>query len=785
MEPIGQNHKIVSLSKYQKRHSRTGQKPVVVEPNENTFQVEDLSIESSPFRDLSEDSTSFILYHCSPDHHDVIFVSQQAAESIGYDSSVLTLDDWLHQIHPEDSAQVNQDLVTLPQAGVLNHCYRFLTARGHYQQICGRLHLARPQVKIQERTEHWFGVFVLADESFNRSDQSPRSILLSVTEVIKDLQCETIHFLEHLQQALQRLGPVFNVDRLGVVKILHSDTDELMMQLVSEWGSPVTSSGNLMAAWPQHPISTLGLWSWIAELEQDQAVLGAISELPDSTLYWIQSAGVRQYLLVPIQLGGCLWGFIGLFDSQLERHWSETEQAGLKAISVSISGVLKRQQMEADLDFMASHDALTHLPNRRYFLKQLEQVLAQADTQDNAGFAVLFLDLDRFKDINDSLGHAIGDQVLIATAERLQACLHPHDVVARLGGDEFTILLNSVEGAGDATDMAIRIQEQLSQPLELDDHTVTIGASIGITLSSTGYQRPEDFLRAADTAMYRAKHHGGARYQIYDATLQVQVKNYLQMEADLRNALEAQELRVYYQPIISLLTGKIAGFEALARWMHPQHGLLMPGQFISIAEETGLIIPIDLAVLRIACQQVEAWNCRLNLTSPLKISTNLSSLHFKSLGLIDAVKAILLESKLNPQFLQLEITETSIIENADLAADIISMLRTASIGVCLDDFGTGYSSLDNLRRFPISTLKVDRSFVQAMGSDPETFEIVRTMMILAHNLGMDVIAEGVETQGHLNQLLQLQCEFVQGYFFSKPVNQIEAEELIKPEFIFI
>lgn len=427
----------------------------------------------------------------------------------------------------------------------------------------------------------------------------------------------------------------------------------------------------------------------------------------------------------------------------------------------------------------AFHDTLTGLPNRALLTDHIKLSIERARRRSDHLFAVLFLDLDRFKNINDSLGHAAGDQFLIKIASRLQSCMRPTDTVARLGGDEFAILLDGLDTNEDAARIAERVQEELSQPFNLYGHEVYTTASIGITLCTTYYDSPENILRDADTAMYHAKENGKARYELFDAAMHASVMARLQLENDLRRAVENQEFLVYYQPIVTLDTGRIAGFEALVRWQHPERGFVSPSEFIPLAEETGLIVEIGAWVLRESCRQMRQWTIENGLRSSLTMSVNLSTKQFAQPDLIDSVRQILSETGLDPSGLKLEITESAVMDNSDTAAYMLTQLRELGIKLSIDDFGTGYSSLSYLHRFPVNTLKIDRSFVSRMCEGDENAEIVRTIVTLATNLGMAVVAEGVETTEQHERLKELRCEYGQGYLFSMPVNAETALSLIQ------
>jgi diguanylate cyclase (GGDEF)-like protein/PAS domain S-box-containing protein len=440
--------------------------------------------------------------------------------------------------------------------------------------------------------------------------------------------------------------------------------------------------------------------------------------------------------------------------------------------------VTERKIAEEQLRRNAFHDPLTGLPNRLLFMERLTQRISRTKHDPAYQFAVLFLDLDRFKVINDSLGHMIGDQLLVAIARRLEACLGDQDTVARLGGDEFTILLENMQHEDDAIKVAERVQQALSHPFMLSGNEVFTSASIGITLSTTNFDRPEDLLRGSDIAMYRAKAQGKACHEVFDTDMHTHVVALMQLENDLRRAIERQDFELYYQPIVALATGKIMGFEALVRWQHPEQGLVSPAKFVPIAEETGLIIPLGQWVLREACCQLKKWHEAFPHESPLTVSVNLSSRQFSQPSLIGQIRQTLIDTGLDAHCLKLEITESAIMENTESAMDMLLQLKAMGIQLSVDDFGTGYSSLGYLYRFPMDLLKIDQSFISRVDVDGEKLELVRTIITLAWNLGMDVVAEGVETTKQLAQLKALKCEYAQGYLFSKPLTKENATALI-------
>jgi diguanylate cyclase (GGDEF)-like protein len=444
---------------------------------------------------------------------------------------------------------------------------------------------------------------------------------------------------------------------------------------------------------------------------------------------------------------------------ELNRHIAEQERIG-------------RQLQESKDHFRhaAFHDALTNLPNRALLTENLAFVIERAKNSEDYQFAVLFLDLDRFKNVNDSLGHTIGDQLLIAMARRLESCIREVDMVARLGGDEFAILLDGITNATEATNMARRIQAKLSAPFNLSGHEVFTTTSIGIALSSTGYDHPENMLRDADTAMYRAKAQGKACYEVFDKGMHTHAVYLLQMENDLRRALDREEFCVYYQPIVVLATGQLAGFEALIRWNHPERGFINPSDFIPLAEETGLIVPIGQWILKRSCQQLAKWQWQSSANRNLFMSVNLSSKQVAQPDLVTTISDVLSETNVEAKHLKLEITESAVMDNADRAVRLLKELKALGVQLSIDDFGTGYSSLGYLHRFPVNTLKIDRSFVGRIGEAAENIEIVRTIISLADNMGMEVVAEGIETLSQLTQLRKLNCMYGQGYLFSRPVD---------------
>lgn len=441
----------------------------------------------------------------------------------------------------------------------------------------------------------------------------------------------------------------------------------------------------------------------------------------------------------------------------------------------------ERQRVQQQLVHDALHDSLTELPNRTLLMERIEFSLAHAKINFDYNYGLLFIDLDRFKIINDSLGHLIGDQLLIAVSNLLKGCVRDKDIVARLGGDEFVILLDGIHNIQDVTLIGERIQQKLRSPFKLQGQSVVTSASIGIVFGSVEYSNAADLMRDADIAMYRAKESGKARYTIFNQTMYDETLRLVELENNLRLALERNEFLMYYQPIVSVDHNKLVGFEALIRWEHPQRGFISPVEFIPIAEDSGLILDIGAWILKEACQQLQIWKkqfANIPYVSSLKMSINLASQQLKEPKFIDKLDQILLETELDGNSLRLEITESVLIEPEGKVQDILRQIRNRKIKLSIDDFGTGYSSLSYLRRFPIDNLKIDRSFIEQMNFDSENYEIVRLIITLAKTLGMDTISEGVETPQQLSQLKDLGCEFAQGYLFSRPLGAKAIESML-------
>lgn len=655
-------------------------------------------------------------------------------------------------------------------------------------------------------------------------------LLQGVTQATHCLLTLSDHH-EAMHLALAHLGKALVVDR---VYIFQNHTDPVTQSLLaSQWWEWTPERRSL-------PFNNLELQNlsyatvlrrWYDYLSQGKAITGYQDELPEWEKQLLGDRQVCSLLVLPIFVDQRFWGFVEFDDCQSDRQWTAEEIAILNTVADSFGGAISHhhaetelnniqtkleaaieertfklkaavKQLQAEIDqkeiittqlrYNAYHDPLTGLPNRSLFMDHLQKAIEKAKESEEYKFAILFLDLDRFKVVNDTLGHTLGDRLLIELSKRLDQILQkqPHlsieaTLIAHLGSDEFAILVTNISAFSQANQLAESIHQDMTHPFVIESHQILSTVSIGIALSSTGYQRPEQVLRDADIVMYRAKSKGRARYEVFDLETHTRVMNQLKLENDLRRAVQLLEspdtlkdnqFIVYYQPITCLQTGEIAGFEALLRWQHPELGMVSPVQFIPIAEETGLIALLGQWVLQQACNQLRRWeSCGHHR---LTMAVNLSGCQLSRPDLLEKIDQIIHQSQIHAHYLKLEITESMIINNAEYVKQVLSQLKERSIKLCMDDFGTGYSSLSYLHRFPLDILKIDKSFVSNMGESGEHSDIVRTIINLAHHLKMQVIAEGVETLGQLKILSELGCEWGQGYFFSRPIDSQKVLDLL-------
>jgi diguanylate cyclase (GGDEF)-like protein len=637
------------------------------------------------------------------------------------------------------------------------------------------------------------------------------------------------HQAMHL--ALAHLGEALGIDR---VYVFQNHTDPVTQSLLAsqwwEWTPELISLpfNNLEL---QNLSYTTVLRRWYDGLSLGKPIMGYLDELPEWEKQLLGDRQVCSLLVLPIFANEHFWGFIEFDDCQTNRRWTAEEIGILTTVADCFGGAIAHHRAEAELNhiqtkleaaieertfklraavkqlqaeidkkekiatqlrYNAYHDPLTSLPNRSLFMDQLQKAIEEAQVCKEYKFAILFLDLDRFKVVNDTLGHTIGDRLLIELSKRLNQVIETQSylsaeqtLIAHLGSDEFAILLTNISDWSQANQLAECIHQNMAYPFSVNGHQILSTVSIGIALSSTAYERPEQVLRDADIVMYHAKSKGRARYEVFNLETHTRVMNQLKLENDLRRAVQILErpetlkdnqFIVYYQPITCLKTGSIAGFEALLRWQHPELGMVSPVQFIPIAEETGLIALLGQWVLEEACNQLRIWENYGH--HRLTMAVNLSGCQLSRPDLLEKIDQIIHQSQIHANHLKLEITESMIINNADYVNQVLSQLKERSIKLCMDDFGTGYSSLSYLHRFPLDILKIDKSFVSNMGENGEQSDIVRTIINLAHHLKMEVIAEGVETLGQLKILSQLACEWGQGYFFSRPIDSTKVLDLL-------
>ena len=485
------------------------------------------------------------------------------------------------------------------------------------------------------------------------------------------------------------------------------------------------------------------------------------------------------------------WRFIESTANAIRSPEGETE--GLVVVNRDIT---ERKRAEEKLDHLSFHDGLTNLPNRALFLDRLQRAITQSRRHSDFRFAVLFIDIDEFKVFNDSLGHVAGDALLIQIAQRLSVCLRGADTIsrprlggaagpllgestlARPGGDEFTVLLEELHDPSDTIRVAERIQQKLAVPFDLNGQEIVLTVSIGVAFSGNAGAEAQDVLGDAEIAMYRAKSAGKSRCEVFDHAMHAGAIKRLQLETDLRKALELNQFRVYYQPIVSLRNGQIIGFEALSRWQRPE-GLVMPGEFIAVADETGIILPMNRQLLYDACRQLRAWQALFPSDPPLTLNVNITPKQFAQPDLASQIGKTLQETELDPRCVNLEITETIAMADAKRSAVVLSELKALGVSLDIDDFGTGYSSLSRLQGFPVDTLKIDRAFISRIDTDLATHEIVRVIVMLAHGLRLKVVAEGVETQAQVDLLKDMGCELAQGYLYSKPIAAEAIEQLLR------
>ncbi|MDJ0706513.1 MAG: EAL domain-containing protein [Leptolyngbyaceae cyanobacterium MO_188.B28] len=600
-------------------------------------------------------------------------------------------------------------------------------------------------------------------------------LLQAVAEATKNLLTEMDHE-RAINQALAILGEAAEVDHVYIFENHpHPVTGEMARSIRFEWSNKSVEPLITLTHWQDQAYRTLGISRWHSVLSSGRSIGGAIQDFPNTEQAIFQQAPIKSILIAPILIDHDCWGCIGFDDCHLERRWSTHEKAALFAMAASVSGALQRHQTEEMIRYRALHDLLTGLPNRMLFNEQLTLALPNA-ARSGDSLAVMFLDLDRFKTINDTLGHTLGDQLLQQVAQRLQKTLRAGDIIARWGGDEFTILLPQVSNFADVAKTAERLLKTLDTVFNLGGNELFVSASIGIALLDEENSDAETLIQHADVALYQAKDLGRNNYQVYTAAMGSKGPELLTIEKDLRHALERDELIVCYQPRVNIETGEINGMEALLRWQHPNMGLISPNVFIPIAEESGLILPIGEWVLRTACIQNKAW--QEAGFPPVSVAVNLSPLQFRQPRLAESIAKVLEETGLAPHYLELEITETAAIQDIEFTSSVLKALNDMGVHLSIDDFGTGHSSLQRLQLLPLHNLKIDQSFVRDLVSNHKVSHIVTAIVTLGQQLGLSIVAEGVENQEQLDFLKSINCDTAQGFLLHRPISVEAATEIL-------
>ncbi len=584
-----------------------------------------------------------------------------------------------------------------------------------------------------------------------------------------------------ITMALETLGTAARIDRICISQNHpHPEAGAIATSLRFEWARESMASIRHQTHRQNQLFSSDHLKRWYHDLTDERAIQGIRQHLPAAEQAYLARDGILSILAVPIIVNNDFWGFIELDNCTTEYEWSVQEESIVFAMAASIAAAIQRQQTEEIIHHQAFHDALTDLPNRILFNDRLKLALAAAHRYDHH-LAVLFMDLDRFKTINDTLGHSTGDTLLKAVTQRLKNCLGEGDTLARWGGDEFTVLLPQIQSVEDVHATAQCILDTLKEPFLVATHELYISASIGITLAPDDGDVAELLLQNADVALYRSKEQGRGTYQLYNPTMNSKAPELFALENSLRHAIERNELLLYYQPKVNIATGAIIGLEALVRWEHPEMGLVSPATFIPLAEETGLIIEVGEWVLRTACYQTVAWH--QGGLAPLTVAVNLSARQFFQPQIVEIISDVLRETQLPPSSLELEITETTAVKNMDFTRSVLTQLQAMGVQIAMDDFGTGYSSLNYLKQLPLNTLKIDQSFIRELKPDSPDAKIVNAVISLGLGLDLHVVAEGVDSPCQLELLRSLQCDIVQGYLFSRPLPEATMTPMLQANWL--
>ena len=601
-------------------------------------------------------------------------------------------------------------------------------------------------------------------------------LLQAVAEAANYLLAEMNYDLA-IEKALAALGEATNVERVYLFQNHpHPVSGEMSISMQCEWIKSGAETSH--SHWQNQSYQTPGLERWYSKLFQGETISDFTQIFSPEEQKLLMGDNIKSLLFVPLRLETQFWGCLGLVECKSERYWSRHEESSLITMAASISGARQRQQVEEKIRYQAMHDLLTGLPNRLRFNDILNQGI-QKIIQQEESIAVMFLDLDRFKIINDTLGHTVGDNLLKIVAQRIRDTIRIEDVVARWGGDEFTIFLPRVTEIPPIIQIAKNILQTLEDAFYINGHELYISSSIGIALLGKDSPDAETLIQHADAALYYAKNEGRNNYQFYKESLSQKNPELLKLEKNLRHAMKRKELMLYYQPRVNITTGKITGMEALLRWNHPEMGVISPAVFIPLAEKSGLIISIGEWALRQACIQNKAWQDAGY--QPITIAVNLSPGQFRQPKLVEILTDILTETQLKPEFLELEITETTAI--ADINFTTVALQNLAEMGLLLsiDDFGTGYSSLNRLKVLPFHNLKIDQSFIRELTTDPKVAHIIQAIVTLGQSLGLRLIAEGVEHPAELEFLRSIHCDEVQGYLLYRPLSVEQATEALKNE----
>jgi len=697
------------------------------------------------------------------------YISPQIESVLGFTREQFLSDPelWLRQLHPEDREAVISEELDAESDGGRGYAsaseYRMFHREGQVVWIRDDALL----VKDDLGRTRWHGVLSdITDRKRVEAEAEQRAAKQAAVARLGEHALEGADLTELMNEAVHEAARIMDAQIASVFEFMPSK-DTLVLRAGVGWG--VVGESRIPAGKRSQSGYTIETgrpvivtdWEHERRFEKPQVLI------PSDT---------RSGLCVVIEGHDRPFGVLGL-QCGAPREYSSSDVDFIQSVANVLADAIQRQSTEDDIRHRALHDSLTRLPNRVLFIDRLSHALARMRRQ-RSPVAVLFLDIDHFKLVNDSLGHQAGDDLLVAVSSSLQAAVRPGDTVARFGGDEFGILLEEISSERDAAEVAQRIAAAFARPFVLGSTEHFVSASVGIALAESGDQQPEMLIRDADAAMYRAKERGRARYELFDADMRARAVARLRIENDLRRALEREELRLEYQPVVSLRDGSITVVEALVRWSHPERGIVGPNEFIPVAEECGLIEPIGRWVLAEACRQAAQWHEGNPDSAPVGISVNLSPRQMVQADLPQVVAHALAASGIDPSTVSLEITETVLLEEAEVVRDTLRALKAMGVRLVLDDFGTGYSSLGYLKRLPLDTLKIDRSFVDGLGTERGDSAIVEAVIGMARALSLGVIAEGVENELQLTELNVLGCDQAQGYYFSRPISASEVTPLL-------